>query len=235
MNSDDAEIFRELANNCRFNDDAQGLQALLKTRRTDVPDEPWLGYYTAVLLQLKRQPEAALRSLDGRTKTEDEDLENALQAFRLQLLLELGRWREAYDERPDEAFSQVASHLRGRRDWAALSELCELHRQRNPDDSELLWLGVESAAGQNDDQRVVQLLTPWPEGKFEGEYRASQMRRRLVRSLLRLGRDDEARQRAAEFAKRERDQELLFSVLIWQRRWDELERLAGGRSRRGPV
>jgi len=79
------------------------------------------------------------------------------------------------------------------------------------------------AAGQKDDQGVVQLLTPWPEDKFKGEYRASQARRQLVRSLLQLGRGDEARQFAAEFANR--DQELLFSVLIWQRRWDELDTL----------
>ena len=221
--SGDAEIFRELADHCRFNDDAQSLQTLLKTRRSEVPDEPWLGYYTAVLLNLERQPEAALRSLDGHKKTEDEDLETALNALRLQLLLELGRWRDAYTEQPDEAFPQVASRLRARRDWAALSQLCDLHRQRDPDDGELLWLRVLSAAEQKDDQGVVQLLTPWPEDQFKGEYRASQARWQLVRSLLRLGRGDEARQFAAESAKR--DQTLLLSLLIWQRRWDEVATL----------
>jgi tetratricopeptide (TPR) repeat protein len=35
--SDEAEIFRELAGNCRFNDDPQGLQDLLKTRRATFP------------------------------------------------------------------------------------------------------------------------------------------------------------------------------------------------------
>ena len=222
--TDAAEAFRELADICRFNDDAPGLQTLLKTHRSDVPDEPWLGYYTAVLLQLQRQTEAAVRSLDGRNKSADEELEDALQALRLELLLDLGRWRQAYDERPDEVFSQVANHLRFRRNWAALAELCALHRQRNPEDAELLRLAVELAAGQRDDQRVVQLLTPWPADKIDGEYRASLLRRQLVRSLLRLGRSDEAHQFAVESVSAEGDQALLLSTLIWQQRWDELTR-----------
>lgn len=224
LGADAAATFRELADLCRAHDDALGLQTLLKAHRSDVPDEPWLGYYTTVLLQLQRQAEAAVRSLDGRTKTADEELEEALNGLRLELLLDLGRWRQAYEERPDEVFSQVANRLRFRGNWVELAELCKLRRQHNPEDADLLWLGVELAVGQRDDQRVVELLTPWPADKLDGEYRASQLRRQLVRSLLRLGRSDEAYQFAVKSVSAEGDQTLLLSTLIWQQRWDELTR-----------
>jgi hypothetical protein len=69
------------------------------------------------------------------------------------------------------------------------------------------------------------LLTPWPEDQIDSAYTAESLRTTLVVSLLRLGRVDEAWDRAQYFAEEHDDQWPQLIVLDHQRRWEDFARL----------
>jgi len=224
---DKPEAFRELAANCRSDEDAEGLKTLLDVHRSKQPDDPWLAFYTAVWLQMQRQPEAALATLEQVKPGDERGLSYQRGQLTAQLQIELGRWSAAYQQSKDSqaTFESLASQLRSRRDWATLNELCELHRAGHPGDATARSYAVEAAWARKEDARIVQLLTPWPQDFSPSEYRSALLRRQLVTSLLRLGRPDEAVARARMFAQEKGDWRPLFRVLDSLRRWDELEQI----------
>jgi len=220
-------VFAELAARCRDDRDATGLEQLLEEHRTMSPDDPWIAYYAAILEQLSGREEAALEQLGQMAKDDDADLGWSVRHFRAELLLALGRWREAYasSSAPEETFFHLAWELHRRRKWSALNELCEQHRAAFPDERGCLTWSLDCAWEQGDDSHVVEMLTPWPDLLSESASDTDVARVRLVTSLLRLGRSDEAFERAREFADADADHLPLFVALNHQRQWDELARV----------
>jgi tetratricopeptide (TPR) repeat protein len=223
---DNPDVFTELAAKCRGHRDAAGLQQLLDEHRARSPDDPWIAYYAAIVERLLGRKEAALKHLDQMAADDDADLGWSVRRLRAELLLALGQWREAYatSSDPEETFHHLAWQLRNRREWSALNELCEQHRAAFPDESECLTRSVDCAWAQGEYSRVVEMLTPWPDGLFESTLGTDALRGKLVASLLRLGRDEEAFERARYFADTAEDHLPLLVALDQQRQWDDFAR-----------
>jgi hypothetical protein len=225
--ADDPQVFSELAERCSNDRDSVGLSQLLDQQRQSHPDDPSIAYYDVIAKRLQNDAQAAWdawQQIDA-----DADVPShaslALPALGLQLQVELGRWRQAYAAAPsDETFYHLAYVLRNRGDWLALQELCAMHQAAAENPEWLTWT-IEAAEERNAWSEIVRLLTPWPEDQIDSAYTAESLRTTLVVSLLRLGRVDEAWNRAQYFSDEHDDQWPQLIVLDHQRRWQDFARL----------
>jgi hypothetical protein len=164
---------------------------------------PWLTYYEARAL-------LAAKDFDGvhgklRTLKVRQDETPGLDYYTKQLELDLilaevpdpvtayGRCQE-----PVAAFHRISQKLLAERDWDNLEKLCQRNRAGS-NDPEVVLARLESAWRRNDHLALVALLTPWPTEAFaQRKYFETTWRERLVRSLLRLNRWEEAQRMAQE-------------------------------------
>lgn len=180
------------------------LDRLNQSFATQQPRNLWLTYYEAKSLLAQKRYTAVhgkLRNLNAR-KSEAPGLE--YYRDELELDLEIA---EAFDpiaayrgsKNPTRAFQRASQKLLAERDWNTLEQLCQQHRV-GPNDPEVILVRLEQAWRQRDDSGLVKLLIPWPKAAFaQRAYYESTWRERLVRSLLRLNRWEEAHQQAQTF------------------------------------
>lgn len=171
------------------------------------PTDEWVLFYDAHAL-LAMKDFAAVRA-KLRVMIRREDAKPNLKYWREQLEQELFAAdhpdpMEAYLHSEDRksAFKEVSRKLLVHRDWTSLEKLCE-QQSTSGHDPEVSLTQLEMAWRRSEDVRVVDLLTPWPTSTIaRRSYLASAWRERLVESLLRLQRWDEARARALEVKQR---------------------------------
>ena len=223
--AEDANVFQELAANCRYRAEPDGLRMLLEMQRTRHPEDPWIPFYSAVLSQLEDDPQAALDLLDAVPVSEDSGTAYQVRWMRQQLQVELGQWKDAYEssEQPRVAFAWIIGQLTEQQDADAFRDLVQLHRARDPGDPESLLQSVAWAAEHDQDAEVAKMLDPWPAELDVADYQRTRLRQQLVGALLRLGRISRAEELAREFADDEDDPQPLLQVLIHQRDWPSLE------------
>ena len=167
------------------------------------PQSLWLTYYEAKSLLAAKNFDAVrgkLRNMTAR-QSESPGMEYRRGELELDLLIaEVADPIAAYQrsKEPATAFNRLSQKLLAERDWDNLEKLCQQNRA-GPNSPEVAFAHMEQAWRQRNYAKLVTLLTPWPTETFsQRKYFENTWRERLVRSLLRLNRRDEALQHAQE-------------------------------------
>jgi hypothetical protein len=197
--------------------------------RKDEPSNPWLAEYSVRLAIANREFQIARDQLQEMATREGES--PLLKYLRRQLQQELV-WAENPDplrrfelsEDRTSAFRQISNTLLDERDWANLETLCLQHPD-GPDSADVAMIRLEQAWSQ-DGAKVVQLLTPWPDKLFSKErYQGPVWRDRLVRSLLRLQKYDQATAISQDAKQRFGEVWPLFLTCVANRDSEKIEQL----------
>jgi tetratricopeptide (TPR) repeat protein len=134
---------------------------LLDEHRRKQPEDPWLNYYTGVLLaEQKKYDEAEKQYAAGVAKSRDEEIRAAFRYPRIWALHAAGKSMEAYRAFGPaiETFRQLAGYYRwleslSSQQTAELKSLVEAHRAAEPDDPWLdFYAGVVAQNEQNYDK-----------------------------------------------------------------------------------
>ncbi len=167
------------------------------------PQSLWLTYYEARILLAAKKFDAArgkLLVLNTRQK-EVPGITYRIKELETDLLLaEVPDPIVAYQRSVDyeAAFNRLSHKLLAEREWDTLTKLCQQNRA-GAKSHEVVSMQLEQAWRQQDHAGLVKLLTPWPtEALSQRPYVEPIWRERLVRSLLRLNRWEEAHQHAQE-------------------------------------
>lgn len=161
--------------------------------------EAMLYLSEARLLRALKRPDGALAKLAQARQTPDaETYAWLIDQQTLAIRLAGGQWREAHQEliNGEQSLGQLAAYLQDRKRWSELDELLRMHRARYPDaatsDYELdaLW------QRQDYETFVRRVDSASQPGDDEDENDVAEREARVVTALLRLGRGDEAQQRA---------------------------------------
>lgn len=171
------------------------------------PDDEWVLYYDAHALLAAKDFAAVRKKLQVMVRREP--AKPNLKYWREQLEAELFAADhpdpiEAYLQSQDRtsAFNQISHKLLINRDWKSLDKLCD-QQSNMGNDPAAKFARLEMAWRQSDDARIVDLLIPWPTSTIaRRSYLESTWRERLIESLLRLRRWDEAHAKAQEAKQR---------------------------------
>jgi tetratricopeptide (TPR) repeat protein len=181
----------------------ESLRLLVTAHRARAPDDPWLPFYAGRLAEHDGDlAEAERQYALGMALDLDEATRERYRAARVDALYRAGRGLEAYRlvGPPRATFRQLIPFFVDDPDPVPLTKLAEAHVRADPTDPDRSTWQAEICWRRGDYEGVASLLkrgdwraqnsaaeTP---GYFE---KRNQLRRdRLVRSLLRLGRLDEA-------------------------------------------
>jgi tetratricopeptide (TPR) repeat protein len=173
------------------------LRKLLKEHRKRQPGDPWLHYYRGRLYLLGRQYDKAERAFAAgmADKRLGEDVREQYRNGGVDALFRAGNGLAAYETLgPSKAtFDQLAWLFVQQKDADGLRALTAMHRRVEPSDPDLLKWEVEVIWFRQDYAQVVRMLTQHHHREvFSQRFGALQLRDRLVRSLVRIGRLDEA-------------------------------------------
>ncbi|MFM9961153.1 MAG: hypothetical protein ACKV2Q_07995 [Planctomycetaceae bacterium] len=171
------------------------------------PQSLWLTYYEARYLLAIHNFKAVrlhVRLLNARQK-EAPGIEYYTEQLELELLLkEVPDPIAAYQRSKDHAttFHRLSQKMLDEHDWDHFDKLCQINRVGS-NSPEVVRARLEQAWRQRDDLGLIRLLIPWPTPAFvQRNYLEGIWRERLVRSLLRQNRWDEAHQFAQEAYQR---------------------------------
>lgn len=189
------EAFPLLAQELFNNRDTDALRELIAARRRDRPDDPWAHFYSGELLaDAKEYDRADKEFAAAQAGMKDEPGRERVRWQRVWVRYRAGRWRAAYEEVGPRAatFNQLADLLAQARDGKRLGELLALQRAREPGDPNLPAWEAESAWLARDYASVVRLLRQHRAGVFAGQRWQFRFAPRLLHSLVKLGRLEEA-------------------------------------------
>ncbi len=216
--------YQSIARQFQTRQEWDDLRELSLRHRRHLAGDAWLDYFEAVELQGRGRHLEALASLQ-RGELREAEILNYGQWMKTELALAGGDVLLAYNVSEDKnvAFNNLAVRLSGEEDWEQLKKLVQAHPADATSPEMLNWATVGPfELGQYDD--VIGRLQPWP--GFAATTNPDEIEilyERLVRSLLRLGRRDEARA-AAERAAREHELEVpLVMVLLAEGQFAELQ------------
>ena len=191
---DQVNAYQQLAGHCLSEKNWPALQQLNDAARISEAgrENAWLRYYDAKIAIQQGQPGRAVQQI-LRAKLEPEHEgknpgKHYLEYTQSEILVEALGVVSAYQQHPDQktAFERYHSQALWQRDWQAASELRAAHRQTHPGDLALLTAEVGAAEKTGNDQRIIQLLQPWPGNeKFTYPYQAESARGTLVLALAR--------------------------------------------------
>ncbi|MCI0461269.1 MAG: hypothetical protein L0Z62_30345 [Gemmataceae bacterium] len=193
----------------------ENLGRLIEAHRDNAPEEPLLILFAGELhLAAGRHDQADREFAAGMARPLEEGLRERFRSVRVFARYRAGKGLSAYtDVGPRRAtFRQLANLFANDKKARELQALVSAHRKIEPDDSDLPVWEVEARwlAGSYAD--VVQLLGDHRE-VFDGPTWQWKYRDRLVRSLARLKRFDEALQEAEAIAKERHGSPLLVAVV----------------------
>lgn len=188
--------FRQLARLYLAEEDPEKIaefERLLQTHRSRCPDDPWLDFDAASLEKHRKNfPEADRLFARGGRTADEEYLASLYRTSRLDARIEADEVLAALEDvdPPEETFAYLAEHLTAAREWSKLESLIERYRRIDGSSVELRGWEAELYWQRRDYEGVIRRLTPWPEGIDDDlpEWRAADLRDKLVRSYLRLGR-----------------------------------------------
>jgi hypothetical protein len=208
------------------------LRAMVATHRAADPNDPWLHYGEAVVFaaageQDKADTElkAGLAKLPEPVRTERlpirpildfrPDDRNEMRHLRADLLFKRGKWKQAYDELLPavDTFDQLAAEFAFARDEFALAELIERHAKAHADDIETIVWRAELAYLKGQNESAVKLFREYRDKSGKENRHIHRMHERMIRSLVRLERPDEAAE-ALDEAGNIFQQGRLFPVLV---------------------
>lgn len=200
-----SDKFVELAEQLRWTRHTKQLAELVDAHRMNVPNDPSLLQYDALVAQRQgRFNDAYLRyrslmqQVDPETQEPVADVNDPmLRAAWLEAAVAAGRLREVYEDAqpPGSTFEEVASRLRMINDWSGLQQILALHGQRFPGDPQLAeyQLTLDEHLGHH----AAVVLAYQASGRHlqltnRGGYYERPVPERYFRSLLLLNRKAEA-------------------------------------------
>jgi hypothetical protein len=230
-----SEVFQQLAWLCRGEDQWQELAQLIRRHRNNAIGDRWIDYFMALDFQQagrhREAYDAICRAEEG--DQEDQSLTMLCQMLKSSLAIEAGEVAEAYADGADRrvSFAGLAQELANREDWASLNHLVRLHEVYLSTDPAAKNWQTYALFEEGDYEGIAAALSPWPQFTYSAEATIhQQLHERLVRSLLRLGRRDEARA-AAELASTTLAFDVpLVMVLLAEGKFDELKQRLGDRA-----
>ena len=199
-----SDVFQQLAWLCRGENKWDELGQLIRRHRNNAIADRWIDYFMALdFQQAGRHREAydAIRRAEEGDQ-EDQSLTMYCQTLKPALAIDAGELADAYADGADRrvTFAGLAQELANREDWATLGHLVSLHAAYLPTDPAAQNWHTRSLFEQENYDGIATALSPWPQFSYSAEATIhQQLHERRVRSLLRLGRREEARA-AAELA-----------------------------------
>ncbi len=196
------------------------------------PRNLWLTYYEAKTLLAAKNFDAVRGKLQMLKVRHSEN--PGLDYYREQLELDLLTAEVAdpivvyqRSQEPATAFNRLSQMLLAEREWNIHNKLCQEHRIRLQSDApEIVVARLEQAWRQLDYEGLVGRLTPWPTETFsQRKYFETTWRERLVRSLLRLNRLDEAQRLAQESYRLHEEAWPLVMTYVAQKNAAEIAKL----------
>jgi hypothetical protein len=216
---------------------ADTLRSITVIHRAADAADPYLHYAEAILLAAAGEHEKADAELAAglamfpAPKNERrpisalmnfvEDEREPLRMLRTDLLAKRQHWKRAYETIAPKAttFDQLAYHLAAAKDDRALAELIELHAKAQPGDVELIVWRAEIAYLTKDYETAVRRLRDYRDKSGKENRHAIRIDERLIRSLVRLNRPEDAAAALEEASEAIRNGKL-FPVLIAAARGD---------------
>ena len=196
--SDQELMFRELAWLCRRDRNWKALDELATLHRQRQADDPWIEYFLALKHEAQGNDAEALAAVRRAEETHDDSLAPQLDWLRNNLLLRVEGITQAYLNSGDqrEAFRRLVSHLAAAEDWDGILELTELHANSGGGGrrSATIYWAAKAQWNCGEYEQIVASLSPWPYerlSRLDGQ-QIAELYDIVVRSLLRLGRIDEA-------------------------------------------
>lgn len=218
----DDSVYRTLANLAVQNRHWPALVRLNQEFAKHNRRDPWLIFYGARVSFGERDFPATREKLQSVQRREAEA--PYLKYSREQLEREiaaaensdpLAEFSQAVDQ--PAAFHRIANQLAEDKDWEKLDKLLELS-QGTVADADLLMVRLDQVWSRLDDAKLIELLTPWPVAAMSKQsYLESTWRERMIRSLVRLHRWDEATEKAVVERQRFDNVWPLVMVLAAQR------------------
>ncbi len=209
----------------------QHLKSLIALHRPAEPTDTQLHYAEAVVLiaagehdkadaelaaGLAKLPAARSErlALAEQAKRIDDERE-PLRALRVDRLARRGLWQTAYAEVAPavDAFDQLANYFAAERDEFALAGVIERHAAARPDDLELVAWRAELAYLKKDSEAALKLFREYRDKAGKENRHLMRMHERMIRSLVRLKRPDEAAE-ALDEAADPFGRGMLFPVLV---------------------
>lgn len=198
-----ADEFEPLCEFLYSHGDLESLAAVVEAYRALEPDDPQIAYYDAHRQWEAGDYDAAARGLlAALPRVEDENRRALFVDYYLDSMTEAGRLLDGYRRAPDAeyAFWYLSDRLASESRGDELARLVRAHRRRRPDDPRLPAMAAEAHWLRNNAAGVVAALAVGRDRIPDDElWRYDD---RLIRSLVRLGRFEEA-QTAAEQARTE--------------------------------
>ncbi len=195
----------------------EGLRQLLEVHRAKHPDDVMLHYFAGELHRFAKDYERAAQAYAaGMARPLDEQLRQRFRFARVSALYKAGKGQAAYaDVGPrQETFAQLANRYVFDKDVKGLAALIAAHRKNEPGDRNLPVWETEARWLAGDYAGALKLLNEHRLGAFADNQHKWKFGDRLVRSLIRLKRFDEAGKEAEAIAK-EKFGNLLLPAIVY--------------------
>jgi tetratricopeptide (TPR) repeat protein len=193
---DARKAFRTLAGELLRLHRLDELRHLVEVHRDREPEDPWRHFCEGELLLEKGRPDQAEKEFAAAGKGPlDQPAQDQVRGRRLFARVRASQAVAAYAEVGPGSlpFTQLAWDCDSAKDGKQLEALVAAHRRHDPDDRTLPAWDAEARWLKGDYAETVDLLRKQERRAF---LRDGKLRDRLVRSLVRLRRFDEARQEA---------------------------------------
>jgi hypothetical protein len=191
------EAFSAIADRCRWREQPAALREVIAEHRRAQPSDPWLVFYEALLQMLDKRHDLA-EALLARcgTTADDEALRSRSRSERISNAIAAGNLLALYEQLddPEGDLQEIAALLRGRENWGDLSRLIDAAGKRGVSEEALAAQELELYWARGDYQGIADRFFPegLPRGALRADWRGEGLRDKLLRSLLRLGRLDDA-------------------------------------------
>lgn len=203
---DPTAAFRHLADSMVYDDEHEKeLPALIAAHRQHRPDDVWLHFYQGHIHEQRKQfKEADAEFAAGAARaTADEDREQ-FRSARVSARIEAGTGLAAYKEigPPKATFDQLAWAFSYRKADADLEQLVQAHRLALPDDKDLIAWQAEIHWLREQYAELINFLRPRRDAIPEHDI--WRYNNRVIRSLVRLKRFEEANRELARLPEPQR-------------------------------
>jgi predicted Zn-dependent protease len=191
---DAAAAFRTLGGDLARLHRKDELRRLVEAHRQREPNDRWLRYYEGELLLEEGRYAEAEKVFAAGPGPSDRGAQTSFDNRRQYALVKAGKATSAYAEQGPgkKAFDQLAWVCEGAKDGKQLEELVKAHRRHDPADRSLPAWEAEARWLLGDYEGTVAILRKQGRRALALPAHTWRLRDRLVRSLVRLKRFDEA-------------------------------------------
>lgn len=206
--------FDQLVNLCAYHRRLDLWGQFVETHEAAGAEVATLALAKARLCEAQQKPDEALSILrDARAKVSSDDERASIDHQLASILLEQGKWNEMLAVIGDKALGyETLAFVRERDQWAEWAHFLGAYRQKHPESAPVAW-ELEALWELQDYEGVLQVQQAAKVVvENVGGYYGRRPSEWAVRALLRLGRPDEARQRAEADYQTNEDPDLLAFV-----------------------